>query len=348
MTKNPGTFFSKKPLLYAMASVLVLAALLAAGYGWMDRTPAGQAGAPLEQVTIANLTYPGTCPVLVAQAKGYFTSEGLLVTIAPHTTGKDVFGAVFRGQANLGTSGDLPVMFAAMNRQPIYVAATIATAQNDFGIVGRKDKGIVTPASLKGKRIGVTLVSGAHFVLDAFLTRHKLSISDVKVRDLKPEALSDALAKGEVDAVSTWQPYLGTLQTQLGSNGTTFLSGGGIYDVALNLSGTRDYVANHPETIKKVLRALVRAGRFCSDSPDTARQLVAEALKLDVAELKALWPQYRFNITLDQGLLLALEDESRWAIRNKLTDRTDMPNYLNHVYLDALKAVSPTAVTVIH
>ncbi|UUZ64709.1 hypothetical protein LP414_22215 [Polaromonas sp. P1(28)-13] len=71
-------------------------------------------------------------------------------------------------------------------------------------------------------------------------------------------------------------------------------------------------------------------------------------MKLDVAELKALWPQYRFNVTLDQGLLLALEDESRWAIRNKLTDRTDMPNYLNHVYLDALKAVSPTAVTVIH
>jgi len=43
-----------------------------------------------------------------------------------------------------------------------------------------------------------------------------------------------------------------------------------------------------------------------------------------------------------------LEDESRWAIRNKLIDRADMPNYLNHVALDALKAVSPAAVTIIH
>lgn len=40
MTKSPGTSFSKKPLLYALTSVLVLAALLAAAYAWMDRTPA--------------------------------------------------------------------------------------------------------------------------------------------------------------------------------------------------------------------------------------------------------------------------------------------------------------------
>lgn len=347
MTENPGTSFSKKPLLYAMAGVLMLAALLAAGYAWTGRTPAVQAGAPLEPVTIANIVYPGTCPVIVAQAKGYFTREGLLVTIQPYTTGKATLDAVFQGQANLGTTGDLPVMFAAMNRQPISIVATIATAENDLGIVGRKDKGIVTPASLKGKRIGVTLVSGGHFVLDAFLTRQKLLISDVKIRNLKPDELADALAKGEVDAVSTWQPHLGTLQTQLGGNGTTFLSGG-IYDVALNLAGSRDYVANHPETIKKVLRALISAGQFCKEKPDAARELLAESIKMSAADLKALWPQYRFNVTLDQSLLLALEDESRWAIRNKLTDRTDMPNYLTHVSLDALKAVSPAAVTLIH
>ena len=103
-----------------------------------------------------------------------------------------------------------------------------------------------------------------------------------------------------------------------------------------------------PETIKKVLRALIRAGRFCKDTPDASREIVAEAFKIDAAGLKELWPQYRFNVTLDQSLLLALEDESRWAIRNKLTSRTDMPNYLNYFYLDALQAVSPAAVTVIH
>lgn len=330
-----------------MASLLVLVAFLAAGYAWTDRTRAEQAALPLEKVTIANSIYPGTCPVIVAQAKGHFAREGLLVTVVYYPTGKGILGAVLQGQADLGTAGDLPVMFATMNRQPISIVATIATAQNDLGIVGRKDKGVVTPASLKGKRIGVTLVSSGHFVLDAFLTRQKLSISEVKVRDLKPDELADALAKGEVDAVSTWQPLLGTLQAQLGNNGTTFLSGG-IYDVALNLAGSQDYVAKHPETIKKVLRALIGAGQFCKDSPEAARQLVAEVAKVNEADLKAIWPQYRFNVTLDQSLLIGLEDESRWAIRNKLTDRTDIPNYLNHINFHPLQAVAPAAVTIIH
>jgi NitT/TauT family transport system substrate-binding protein len=35
-------------------------------------------------------------------------------------------------------------------------------------------------------------------------------------------------------------------------------------------------------------------------------------------------------------------------IKNKLTSTTDMPNYLNYLYLDALEAVMPKAVKGIH
>jgi NitT/TauT family transport system substrate-binding protein len=51
---------------------------------------------------------------------------------------------------------------------------------------------------------------------------------------------------------------------------------------------------------------------------------------------------------LNQSLLLTLEDQTRWAIKNHLTARPDMPNYLNSLYLDGLKAVKPESVTVIH
>jgi len=332
---------------YAISVLLVAAALLASAYVWVSKTSPLHSAGPLEQVTIANIRYPGTCPVIVAQAKGYFANEGVLVTILSHTSGKATLDAVFRGQTNLATTGDLPVMFAVMDRQPVSIVATIATAENDLGIVARKDKGVSTPANLKGKQIGVSMVSAGQFVLDVILTRQKLSMSDITVRDLSPEELSAALANGDIDAASTWQPYLGTLQTQLGENGTTFHSAG-IYDVALNLVGSREYVANHPETIKKILRALIGAARFCKDSPDAARELVAQAMKPDIANLKELWPSYRFNVVLDQSLLLALEDETRWAIKNRLTQRTDAPNYLDSVYLDGLQSVAPSAVTIMH
>jgi NitT/TauT family transport system substrate-binding protein len=52
-------------------------------------------------------------------------------------------------------------------------------------------------------------------------------------------------------------------------------------------------------------------------------------------------------VTLPQALIIAMEDEARWRIENKLTDKTTVPNYLNFLYLDGLEAVSPEAVTVI-
>jgi NitT/TauT family transport system substrate-binding protein len=71
-------------------------------------------------------------------------------------------------------------------------------------------------------------------------------------------------------------------------------------------------------------------------------------MKPEIAKLTELWPSYRFNVALDQSLILALEDETRWAIKSKLTGRTDTPNYLDYIYLGGLQSVAPSAVTIIH
>ncbi len=42
-----------------------------------------------------------------------------------------------------------------------------------------------------------------------------------------------------------------------------------------------------------------------------------------------------------------MEDSARWAIKNKLTDAKKVPNYLDYIYTDALKAVMPEAVRIV-
>jgi NitT/TauT family transport system substrate-binding protein len=344
MIDKPARFSIKD----AMIGTLILAAILAASYAWMARTPPEQSAGPPEPITIAaNTRYAGTGLVFAGQMKGYFANEGLNVTLQPYTTGKSALDAVVEGRADLATVADIPIMFAVTKGQPVSVVATIFTVEKDPGIIGRRDKGILTLASLKGKRIGVTLGTSGHFVLDTFLIRQKLSTDDVTLRDLQPEELSEALAKGEVDAIATWEPYLGALRTQLGENGMIFY-GDGIYELAFNIAGRRDYVVSHPGTIKKLLRALVHAERFCEEEPDAARRIIAGAINVSLENLQGLWPTYRFNVALNQSLLLALEDQTRWAIKNQLIARPDMPNYLNSLYLDGLKAVKPESVTVIH
>lgn len=44
---------------------------------------------------------------------------------------------------------------------------------------------------------------------------------------------------------------------------------------------------------------------------------------------------------------LALEDESMWAMTNRLTAATKLPNYLDFIYLQGLRAVKPDAVRIL-
>jgi len=348
MSDSANSKSAGRSSIYAIIGLLLLAALLSGGaYLWFDRTILANPKVPLEKVRISVLFYTGSCSVMAAQEKGYFLSEGIQATTEVYGSGTAVLDQVFSGKADLGASGDIPVMFAVMNHQPLSVVATIVEGENVVGIVARKDRGITTPDSLKGKRIGVTVATAGHFFLNVFLTRQKLYTRDVTLRNLKTEELSDALANDEIDAASTWEPMLGTLQARLGSNGVTLLAKN-VYTPTLNLVGTQTYVAGHAQTLQKVLRALIQGEDFCRDNPSEARELVATYLKVDALSLAPSWPAYRFRVSLDQSLLLQLEDETRWAIKNKLSDRTDMPNYLEHLDMDPLQAVAPAAITVIH
>lgn len=328
--------------------LLVLAlALLMAALAWWRLGGAAPAGAAERVVIATNTDYVGSCPVLAAREQGYFANEGIDAVLQPHSSGKSAMEAVLQGRAQLGTVADIPVMFAGLYGRPVAVIASIFKAEKDHGIVARRDRGVAAPASLKGKRIGVTLSTSSHFTLDAFLNRQRLLPREVSMHNYPPEKLAAALASGEIDAASAWEPFLAEMLAALGQNGVAFY-GEDVYESIYNVVAMRAYIGAQPDTIKRVLRALRGGAQFCADKPDAARTMLAAGSKNDNATWQASWPLYRFGVVLDQGLILALEDEARWAIKNQLSPRNDIPNYLDYVYLDGLEAVQSSAVTIIH
>jgi NitT/TauT family transport system substrate-binding protein len=57
-----------------------------------------------------------------------------------------------------------------------------------------------------------------------------------------------------------------------------------------------------------------------------------------------VWPDHQFTLSLDQSLILAMEDEGRWMISKNLTEKHTIPNYLEYVYSDGMKGVKPGSV----
>ena len=108
-----------------------------------------------------------------------------------------------------------------------------------------------------------------------------------------------------------------------------------------------DFAQNNPEVLKRFLAAIDQATIFIKKNKKEAQDIVAQRLGLDKQVMTVLWDDFTFEISLAQSLIITLEDEARWAIKNNLTNKKQVPNYLNYIYLDALQEVNPKAISII-
>jgi sulfonate transport system substrate-binding protein len=327
--------------LVPVAALLLLSLLTAA----CEKQPDNAKGPP-EKVTIAYAMTPFTALVQIALIQGFFSAEGLDVTPQPHEFGKLALQSVLEGKADVATSGDTPVMFAVTSGKKTYTVAVVATSTKGEAIVARRDRGISTPADLKGKTIGVTLGTTGDFFLDSFLVLHGIGKDEARIVDMRPNEMTEALVTGRVDAVSFWSFFINQLVRQLGDNGIAFYEET-IYSDTVCLTAMQEYVKTHPEAVRKILRALIRAEAFVNKNPEESRRLVAGFIKIDQVYLDKIWESFDFKVILDQSLLVSLEDQTRWANKKRLTESGGTPNYLDFIYLDSLQSVKPEAVSII-
>lgn len=335
-------FFIKTNLRLVALFFIAFAVILYSGTGCRSEK---QNGAP-EKIAIAYVTNIGGVLVHIAFAKGYFKEEGLDAVPQPHAFGKLALQAVIDGKADLATVADTPIMFAVMDGRKITTLATTQTANRNEAIVARADRGIAKPSDLKRKTIGVTLGTTSDFFTEVFLITHGIDRKQVNIINLKPDEMAAALSTGKADAVSTWNPVLIQLQKDMGNKALTFY-GETLYTEHFCLVAGQDFVREHPETVRKVLRALIRAEAFAKNDPGESRRLVAEFIKADKTTLDEIWDAFAFRVTLDQALIVDLEEQTRWAMKYRLTTHRDMPNYLDFIYVDGLLAVKPDAARII-
>ncbi len=306
---------------------------------------AGTSGStPVRQkITIALVNQPQSTLILVAMKKGYFSDEGLDVHPLLQSFGKAALQTMIEGKADFATSAETPIMFSILRGDAIFVVANIETSTANDAVVARVDAGISKPADLKGKRIGFMPGTTIDFFLDSFLTAQGLTRQDITPVPLKPDEVLDALLTKKADAVAAWNYPLTQIKRQLGAQAVTFYDRQ-IYTEHFNIAAMQDFVRQNPQTVTALLRGLVRAQAFVDDHANEAQDIVAEAIKVEKDLVEEVWNVMSYQVRLDQNLTITLEDETRWAMKNKLTDQTVMPGYASFIYVDALKAVKPGAV----
>lgn len=335
------------PKRFALWSI-PLVAVLAAGVGlaWLRHVRQDDAGT-MDSLTMAYSPFESTALVWIAEDRHFFHRNGLNVTPRQYDTGAGALDGTINGAADLvvGTT-EFPLVGRAFRHAPIRTVGSIA--KSDFiYLVGRKDRGIKTVADLKGKRVGTTCGTIAEFFLGRFLNLHGMTMRDITLVDVKtPAAWVDAVANGDIDAIATAQPYANAASQRLGANAVVWpaQSSQRLY---CQVIATDEWITQHPGLVRRFLKSLVQAEEYAVRHPADTKAIVGKRLHLDAAYMETVWSQNQFALSLDQSQILAMEDEARWMIANKLTKEKTMPNFLDYIYEDGLNAVKPEAVNVI-
>jgi NitT/TauT family transport system substrate-binding protein len=312
-----------------------------------EKTPvtASTSGTPPahQKITFALTTQPQSTLVHVALNKGFFSEQGLDVQPLLHSFGKAALQSVLEGKADFATVAETPIMFSVLRGERIFVLANIESSTANNAVVAQVDAGIAKPADLAGKRIGFTPGTTSDFFLDSFLGAQGLTRQDIAPVPLKPDEMLDAMLAKKVDAVSTWNYPLTLIKRKFGAQSVIFYDRQ-IYTETFNVAAMQDFVRNNPQTVTRVLRALIRAEDFVSSHADEAQAILAEAIKIDKDLVKEVWDAFNYRVRMEQSLTITLEDETRWAMKNKLAEQAPMPNFQSYLYVDGLKAVKPESV----
>jgi len=164
--------------------------------------------------------------------------------------------------------------------------------------------------------------------------------------NVAPPQSVEALAAGEVDAVVAWRPMVNAIEDRLGKGIVKWpvQSNQAAYCAVL---AEETWVLKNREPVNRFLKSLAGAEDYLAHQPDESRSIVQRKARYDDAYMRTVWPEHQVALSLDRSIILAMEDEARWMIRNGLTAEKEVPKFQDYIDEAGLKAIRPEAVNVI-
>lgn len=324
-----------------MGGLVVALVIAALGSVWYLLRPVPS----LPKATLYTTVTPFSAASLLAESRGWFREAGVDVSVIERPSGRIALTELTDGQGDFATAAETPIMFALLKATPIKVIATLGVSFDNTTMVGRKDRGIETNEDLPGHRVGYAPGTNSQYFLDIFLEYRGHAPGSVERVPLKTSEMISALVDGKVDVIVTWSPHNDQALAALGENGQE-LRIGSIYRWSWNLVARNESLANGP-LAAPILTALMRATAAIVNDPLTCARELSPRLGIPPDKLVEMWKQTSFDVTLDQSLLLHLEQQARWAMISGLTDQKEVPNFLAGISSQAMRSIDAEIVTLI-
>ncbi len=220
--------------------------------------------------------WTGFAPLTLADKAGLFKKHGLDVEIKMIPQKDRHLALASNAIQCAATTVETHVAWNA-NGVPI---VQIFQLDKSFGADGIAVRGNINSfADLKGKTIGVDAPGTApYFGLAWMLSKNGMSMKDVKLATLSPQAAAQAFVAGQNDAAMTYEPYLSTVRNnpQSGKIMATTLD----YPMVMDTVGcSPDWLRANPRAAQGLANAYFDALELIKNDPAKSNEIMGAAVK---------------------------------------------------------------------
>jgi NitT/TauT family transport system substrate-binding protein len=244
------------------------------------------AAAQETKLTVAISGWTGFAPLTLAKEAGLFRKHGLDVTIRKIPQ-KDRHLAI--------ASGDVQCAATTVETWIVWNANGVATTQifqldKSYGADGMVVKpGIAKITDLKGKTVAASAPGTApYFTLAWMLRANGMSLKDVNIVNLEPQAAANAIiaGAGNLDAAMTYEPFLSAVRARpdMGRIIATTLD----YPMVMDTFGcTPKFLAENPKAAQGLANGYFDALEMIKAEPKKSFEIMGADVKQTAEQFEA-------------------------------------------------------------
>jgi len=262
-------------------------------------------------------------PSFVGVEKGIFLKHGVDVKLKVLSTGQEMSKAVQAGEAQfLGAAfSNFPVAVERGLKAKGFVGlmGDRASKYSDepLAIVTRKGTGIMKIEDLAGKKVGTPTGGTGHEYLGVVLKKAGIAVDKITLVNVPPGNSVSALAGGQVDAISVWEPY-GTLMLEKVPEAVLVQRGGGNLGYYINMSTLVDVLERQPGMVYRYAVGLAEAAQYTRQHLDEAAEITTRWVQgLDHAVAKKAIRNMRFDPRITKHTIESWEENVLILVEQK-------------------------------
>ncbi len=254
----------------------------------------------------------GSVIPIMAVTMGFFENADLRVEPQRFSSGPACAEALYSGAADLGCMGDATAVIMASRSPDFVIIASHASGEHRHRVMVRADAPFETLADLRGKAIGVKEGTSTYGGLLAALNRAGLKPADVRLVDLTPGTMLEALLAGSIEAFAASEPTPSAAEEK-GARQLCTLGGLGNAYPILTLVNTTHF-AGREDLLKRFLQAMKQAAEYARAHPEEAARIMSAETGLPLPRTQHAMALHRYDLTLDQSIRTSLDKTARFLL----------------------------------